>query len=175
MLSEVNGTVSCDTPCESGIFSLAEPEKCVEACPLTMVMYWSENHAFCGECQDYLYYDLNLGYVACLSYEQCRMDMHMEPRIVYEDGKSWRVCTAPLVRTSLKIDEEWLPDVSRAMVISSGDKKQYFVQIGSKVFFSEKSFSDAVRGDERKLISEDALTIVNDHGFAVVLTTTGDY
>ena len=106
VLQETDGTISCDAPCTSNIFSLEEPDRCMDACPQTMTLYPSGDRFFCGACAGYSYYDAALRETSCVSYESCRLGLQMEPRVVYEDGKSARVCAAAPMRASITIDGE---------------------------------------------------------------------
>ena len=112
-LSAVDNIPVC-TACESGVLN-SDGSGCVAACPQTRVLRRSGDRLLCEECPDYAYYNAGLRETVCVSYARCRLGLRMEPRIVYEGGRGFRVCALPPARTSLKIGDEWLPDASAAL------------------------------------------------------------
>ena len=163
-LSTEDSAQTCGSPCASGIRSFAEPERCVGACPPTMVLHRSGDHLYCEECADYVYYDPDLQRSSCVSYAQCRLDMRMEARIVYEDGQAFRVCTLPPARVALGVHEEWLPDVSGAIEVYWGSSlAQHYMLVGSHVLFSAENFirfTNLTKAMDLDLRSENTLTMV---------------
>ena len=172
VLSVEDGIPTC-TKCESGVLN-SDGRSCVESCPQTQVLRRSGARLFCEECPDYAYYDAGLRETVCVSYARCRLGLRMEPRIVYEDGRSLRVCAVPPARTSLKVKGEWLPDASAAIEGTINDgRTQRAVQIGTNVFASYDSFTDMIRNPTKISVIDDVLTLVNIEGIPGILTTSG--
>ena len=113
-----------------------------------------------------------------MSYAQCRLDMRMEARIVYEDGQAFRVCTLPPARVALGVHEEWLPDVSGAIEVYWGSSlAQHYMLVGSHVLFSDEDFirfTNLTKAMDLKLLAEDALTLVTYDVIRSALSATGE-
>ena len=168
VLKETDGTISCDVPCKSNIFSLEEPDRCMDACPQTMTLYQSGDRFFCGACAGYSYYDAALKETSCVSYESCRLDLQMEPRVVYENGKSARVCAAAPMRASITVGGKELPEVRKAVLHEAGGKVYYYTQVGQNVYVSEEGYQTS--GTPKV---NNVLDLVNYKGTPKVLTIDG--
>lgn len=174
-LSVVEGIPTCGFPCESGALDATDPEHCADVCPQTMVLHRSGNRLFCEECADYLYYDASEQESSCVSYERCRLDMRMEPRIVYEGGQAYRVCATQPGGVSLKVDGEWLPGVGQAITYAGYNGVSYYVvRIGSDVFWSNVSFEAASEVSSREQWVKNIISLVVIGGTPFVLTAAGE-
>ena len=172
-LSVENDIPTC-TACESGVLD-ADGRSCVASCPQTRVLRRSGNRLFCEECPDYAYYDAGLRETVCVSYARCRLGLRMEPRIVYEDGRSLRVCAVPPARTSLMVKGEWLPDASAAVEINTNDNRILrYVQIGTNMFASYDSFADMIRNPNKEAVADNVLTLANIGTWTLMLTVSGE-
>ena len=165
VLAERDGALSCELRCESGIFALDEPERCLAACPSDMVLFRDGARQLCGRCAGYAYFDPRTQTTACVTYAQC-LAAGMVPQVVREGGASSRVCGEAPVQTLFSADGETVEGV-RGLAVVAGEETAYHVLRGGELLVSTKGFAAARDGGEMRAAGVAAIGQYLDGVFAL--------